>query len=93
MGNGNEYQQCVGDGSQSGTFGSERKMTILKWSLFLSLMQILNSCVPFRFQAMYGARAQTALPFAMNSEFSRVLSTQMVRFGLCRMNIINNQKL
>ncbi|XP_078600792.1 vesicle-associated membrane protein 7-like isoform X2 [Branchiostoma floridae x Branchiostoma japonicum] len=34
-----------------------------------------------RFQATYGARAQTALPFAMNSEFSRVLSTQMKHFS------------
>ncbi|XP_072040978.1 vesicle-associated membrane protein 7-like [Amphiura filiformis] len=34
-----------------------------------------------RFQAMYGTRAQTALPFAMNSEFSRVLSTQMKHYS------------
>ena len=32
----------------------------------------------FRFQAQYGTRAQTALPYAMNSEFSRVMATQMV---------------
>lgn len=31
-----------------------------------------------RFQTAYHGRAQTALPFAMNSEFSRVLSTEMV---------------
>lgn len=30
-----------------------------------------------RFQAQYGVRAQTALPYAMNSEFSRVIATQM----------------
>lgn len=32
-----------------------------------------------RFQTAYHGRAQTALPFAMNSEFSRVLSVEMVR--------------
>ena len=32
----------------------------------------------FRFQMQYGVRAQTALPYAMNSEFSRVMATQMV---------------
>ena len=31
-----------------------------------------------RFQTAYHGHAQTALPFAMNSEFSRVLSTEMV---------------
>lgn len=31
-----------------------------------------------RFQMQYGVRAQTALPYAMNSEFSRVMATQMV---------------
>ncbi|KAL8616812.1 Vesicle-associated membrane protein [Nucella lapillus] len=30
-----------------------------------------------RFQMQYGARAKSALPYAMNSEFSRVLATQM----------------
>ncbi|OWF54864.1 vesicle-associated membrane protein 7-like [Mizuhopecten yessoensis] len=30
-----------------------------------------------RFQAQYGVRAQTALPYAMNSEFSRVMASQM----------------
>ncbi|XP_007889589.1 vesicle-associated membrane protein 7 [Callorhinchus milii] len=30
-----------------------------------------------RFQTTYGSRAQTALPYAMNSEFSNVLSAQM----------------
>lgn len=30
-----------------------------------------------RFQTQYGVRAQTALPYAMNSEFSRVLASQM----------------
>ena len=29
----NGYQQCVGDGLESGTFGSERKTSILKWSI------------------------------------------------------------
>nr|DBA20861.1 TPA: hypothetical protein GDO54_017601 [Pyxicephalus adspersus] len=29
-----------------------------------------------RFQTTYGSRAQTALPYAMNSEFSRVLAAQ-----------------
>ena len=31
-----------------------------------------------RFEGQYGERAQTALPYAMNSEFSRVLAVQMV---------------
>ncbi|XP_013774576.1 vesicle-associated membrane protein 7-like [Limulus polyphemus] len=30
-----------------------------------------------RFKTTYGARAQTALPYAMNSEFSRALANQM----------------
>ncbi|ESO89546.1 hypothetical protein LOTGIDRAFT_193035 [Lottia gigantea] len=30
-----------------------------------------------RFQSQYGIRAQTALPYAMNSEFSRVMASQM----------------
>ncbi|XP_067948253.1 vesicle-associated membrane protein 7-like [Watersipora subatra] len=30
-----------------------------------------------RFQLQYGARAQSALPYAMNTEFSRILATQM----------------
>ncbi|XP_077984986.1 vesicle-associated membrane protein 7-like [Glandiceps talaboti] len=34
-----------------------------------------------RFVTMYGSRAQTALPFAMNSEFSRVLQTQMRHYS------------
>ena len=29
------YQQCFGDGSKLGTFGSERKISILKWSIAL----------------------------------------------------------
>lgn len=32
-----------------------------------------------RFQTTYGSRAQTALPYAMNSEFSSTLAAQMVR--------------
>ena len=31
-----------------------------------------------RFTATYGSRVHTALPFAMNSEFSRVLAAQIV---------------
>ncbi|KAK7498717.1 hypothetical protein BaRGS_00010094 [Batillaria attramentaria] len=31
----------------------------------------------FIFQTQYGVRARTALPYAMNSEFSRVMATQM----------------
>ena len=31
-----------------------------------------------RFQRQYGVRARTALPYAMNSEFSRIMETQMV---------------
>ncbi|WAQ98291.1 VAMP7-like protein [Mya arenaria] len=30
-----------------------------------------------KFQMQYGVRAQTALPYAMNSEFSRTMATQM----------------
>ncbi|XP_041359054.1 vesicle-associated membrane protein 7-like [Gigantopelta aegis] len=33
-----------------------------------------------RFHSQYGVRAQTALPFAMNSEFSRVIASQMRYF-------------
>ncbi|XP_046583181.1 vesicle-associated membrane protein 7-like [Haliotis rubra] len=34
-----------------------------------------------RFHSQYGVRAQTALPFAMNSEFSRVIASQMRFFS------------
>lgn len=34
-----------------------------------------------RFQSAYQGRAETALPYAMNSEFSRVLSAEMKRFS------------
>ncbi|XP_002737936.1 vesicle-associated membrane protein 7-like [Saccoglossus kowalevskii] len=34
-----------------------------------------------RFTTMYGNRSQTALPFAMNSEFSRVLQMQMRHYS------------
>jgi len=34
-----------------------------------------------RFQTSYGERAKTALPFAMNSEFSRILATQMKHYS------------
>uniref|UniRef100_T1JBQ6 Vesicle-associated membrane protein 7 n=1 Tax=Strigamia maritima TaxID=126957 RepID=T1JBQ6_STRMM len=34
-----------------------------------------------RFQTSYGERAKTALPFAMNSEFSRILAAQMKHFS------------
>ncbi|CAG0916171.1 unnamed protein product [Notodromas monacha] len=34
-----------------------------------------------RFQVTYGPRALTALPFAMNSEFSRVLANEMKHFS------------
>ncbi|CAG0880666.1 unnamed protein product [Cyprideis torosa] len=34
-----------------------------------------------RFQGSYGSRAHTALPFAMNSEFSRVLANEMKHFS------------
>lgn len=33
-----------------------------------------------RFQTTYGSRAQTALPYAMNSEFSSTLAAQMVLY-------------
>uniref|UniRef100_A0A8C3RTF7 Vesicle-associated membrane protein 7 n=1 Tax=Chelydra serpentina TaxID=8475 RepID=A0A8C3RTF7_CHESE len=33
-----------------------------------------------RFQTTYGSRAQTALPYAMNSEFSSILAAQLVRY-------------
>ncbi|XP_064637573.1 vesicle-associated membrane protein 7-like [Lineus longissimus] len=34
-----------------------------------------------RFQTQYGSRAQTALPFAMNSEFSRSLAAQIRHYS------------
>jgi len=37
-----------------------------------------------KFQMQYGVRAQTALPYAMNSEFSRVMATQMRMFSDAR---------
>lgn len=38
-----------------------------------------------RFQTTYGSRAQTALPYAMNSEFSSLLAAQMVQKPAQRM--------
>ena len=47
-------------------------------------MMSLPFCNPLppdsRFQAHYGDRALTALPYSMNSEFSKVLAGQMVSF-------------
>lgn len=37
-----------------------------------------------RFQTSYGERARTALPFAMNSEFSRILATEMKHYSEAR---------
>lgn len=37
-----------------------------------------------RFQTTYGSRAQTALPYAMNSEFSSTLAAQMVSGTISR---------
>ncbi|XP_035210392.1 vesicle-associated membrane protein 7-like, partial [Stegodyphus dumicola] len=37
-----------------------------------------------KFQISYGSRALTALPYAMNSEFSRVLASQMKYFSESR---------
>lgn len=34
-----------------------------------------------RFQSTYGTRVQTALPYAMNSDFSRILATQMKHYS------------
>ncbi|MBN3279214.1 VAMP7 protein, partial [Polyodon spathula] len=39
-----------------------------------------------RFQTTYGSRAQTALPYAMNSEFSSLLAAQMVQKPAQRMH-------
>jgi vesicle-associated membrane protein 7 len=33
-----------------------------------------------RFQTVYGSRADTALAYAMNTEFSQVLANEMVSF-------------
>ena len=33
------YQQCVGEGSESGTLGSECKASILKWSIAWPMME------------------------------------------------------
>lgn len=35
----------------------------------------------FRFQTTYGTRAQTALPYAMNSDFSVVMAAEMKAFS------------
>lgn len=43
---------------------------------FLYLQEIKK-----RFQKSYQGRAQTALPYAMNSEFSRVMAVEMKRFS------------
>ncbi len=41
---------------------------------FLFLNDVKN-----RFQTTYGGHTHTALPYAMNTEFSKVLAAQMVR--------------
>jgi len=43
---------------------------------FLFLMEV-KRC----FQTSYGSRAQLALPYAMNSEYQRVLSNEMTRYS------------
>jgi hypothetical protein len=43
----------------------------------VSKTTILTSII-LRFQRTYQGRADTALPYAMNSEFSRVLAAEMV---------------
>uniref|UniRef100_A0A672KZ55 AP-3 complex subunit delta-1 n=1 Tax=Sinocyclocheilus grahami TaxID=75366 RepID=A0A672KZ55_SINGR len=40
---------------------------------------ILSNVKKKRFQTTYGSRAQTALPYAMNSEFSSTLAAQMIK--------------
>ena len=45
---------------------------------FLLFIAQYNRLSALRFQMQYGVRAQTALPYAMNSEFSRTLASQMV---------------
>lgn len=43
-----------------------------------------------RFQTTYGSRAQTALPYAMNSEFSSTLAAQMVSMTIdCNRSILH----
>lgn len=37
-----------------------------------------------RFQAQFGTRAQTALPYSMNSDFSRIMANQMKHFSESR---------
>ncbi len=54
-----------------------------------------------RFQTTYGSRAQTALPYAMNSEFSSTLAAQMVSmtraslllWSITNTNRFNNHKI
>ncbi|PKU30983.1 vesicle-associated membrane protein 7 isoform x2 [Limosa lapponica baueri] len=55
------------------------------WSLLFPSLQDFERSRAFnflneikkRFQTTYGSRAQTALPYAMNSEFSSVLAAQL----------------
>jgi len=46
----------------------------------VSMKFVLCFAIDSRFQTAYHGRAQTALPYAMNSEFSRVLSAEMVSY-------------
>lgn len=45
------------------------------------------SVINYRFEMQYGHRAQTALAYAMNSEFGRVLSAQMASFAHCSFDV------
>ena len=50
-------------------------MGLVDYLHIFEINKVYNCC---RFQMTYGDRALTALPYAMNSEFSKVLAAQMV---------------
>ena len=52
-------------------------------SLYKDIDDVMVNC---RFATMYCDRAQTALPYAMNSEFSKVLAGQMVSNNGCSLH-------
>lgn len=68
------------------TFGHLKVMLICKeesTSLYKDIDDVMVNC---RFATMYCDRAQTALPYAMNSEFSKVLAGQMVSSNGCSLH-------
>ncbi len=52
-------------------------------TFFLAIFNLFTD-IKNRFRATYGERGRTAVAFAMNQDFSRVMANLMVIFEFCR---------